>query len=60
MISGLLGFLASKSHPIFPGEKPPPRDRIAPQMALFAPIPRARVRMAMALKPGDFRSMRKA
>jgi hypothetical protein len=26
-------------------------------MALFAPIPRARVMMAMRLKPGDFRSM---
>jgi hypothetical protein len=30
------------------------------KMALFAPIPSARVIMAMMLKPGDFRSRRKA
>ena len=30
------------------------------KMALFAPIPRARVRTAMKVKPGDFRSIRMA
>ncbi len=30
------------------------------KMALFTPIPSARVRTATMVKPGDFRSMRKA
>ena len=33
---------------------------MALKMAVLAPMPRARVRTAAAVKPGDFRSMRKA